>query len=72
IVEGEGIMESVRASSKLTRNHMGALVLFVLALVGLNILGFLVIVVGLLVTIPISVLAYSHVYLKLKGHHHHA
>lgn len=71
VLEGAGVMESLPKSTKLTHNIKWRLVLFMLAIAGLNILGFLALVVGLLVTVPVSVLAFAHVYLKLKSHHGH-
>jgi len=71
VLEGADIVESVRTSTKLTHGAKWRLILFVLALVALNLVGFLALVVGLLVSIPLSLLAFSHVYLKLKGHHGH-
>jgi hypothetical protein len=71
VLEGSSILESLPKSAKLTRNVKWRLVLLTLALAGLNILGLIALLVGLLVTIPVSVLAFVHVYLKLKGHHGH-
>lgn len=71
VIEGSGILESLPKSTKLTHNVKWRLVLFALAIVGLNLLGLLAFVVGLLVSIPISVLAFAHIYLKLKSHHGH-
>jgi uncharacterized protein DUF975 len=70
-LEGGDIVESIRKSSKLTHGVKWRLVFFVLAILALNLLGFIALVVGLLVTIPVSMLAFSHVYLRLKGHHGH-
>jgi hypothetical protein len=64
------ITNSMRKSSAMTKGVKWKLLGFTLALIGLNILGALALVVGLLVTIPISAIAYAHVYLKLKGAHH--
>ncbi|MDB5225208.1 MAG: hypothetical protein JWL87_160 [Candidatus Adlerbacteria bacterium] len=71
VIDGAGIIESIDKSSKLTHGVKGQLVLFILALIGLNLLGLLALVVGLLVTIPITAFAFAHVYLKLKSHHGH-
>jgi uncharacterized membrane protein len=53
---------ALRESWQRTRGHKGNLALFLLALLGLNILGSLALGVGVLVSIPISGLAYAHVY----------
>ncbi|HEV7449519.1 MAG TPA: DUF975 family protein [Candidatus Paceibacterota bacterium] len=71
VLEGAAIVESLRKSARFTHAIKWHLVLFVLAIVALNIVGFIVLLVGLLVTIPVSVLAYAHIYLKLKAHHGH-
>jgi hypothetical protein len=71
VLEGGRIMESLPKSTKLTQGVKWRLVLLALAIVALNLLGLVALVVGLLVTIPISLLAYIHVYLKLKAHHGH-
>jgi uncharacterized membrane protein len=69
ILDGAGIKESLKKSSKLTEGVKWRLLLFFLALGGLNILGALALLVGLLVTVPVSAIAFAHVYQKLKSHH---
>jgi len=71
VLDGRDITESLTQSSKLTLGVKWRLVLFLLALFALNLLGLVAFVVGLLLTVPISLIAYSHVYLKLKAHHGH-
>ena len=71
VLDGDEIVESLRKSKMLTHGVKGQLVLFALAIAALNLLGFVALVVGLLVTVPISLLAFMHVYLKLKAHHGH-
>lgn len=66
VLDGAGITESLNKSTALTRGVKWQLVLFALALVALNIVGAIALLVGLLVTVPISLLAYTHVYLKLE------
>jgi hypothetical protein len=70
-LDGAAITDSLRKSTALSKGVKGRLVLLFIALVGLNLLGLLALVVGLLVTIPISLFAFAHVYLKLKAHHGH-
>jgi len=67
IVDGKGIVESLRESGRITDGVKWKLLLFYLALIGLNLLGLLVLFVGLLVTIPVSMIAYAHVYQKLHA-----
>lgn len=71
VLDGAAILQSLTRSAALTHNVKWHLVLFVLAIIGLNILGLIALLVGLLVTIPVSLLAFVHVYLKLKSHHGH-
>jgi uncharacterized membrane protein len=68
-LDGARVGDSLRQSSKLTHGVKWHLVLFVLALIAVNLLGLLVFIVGLLVSVPVSVFAFVHVYLKLKAHH---
>ena len=70
VLDGAGITDSLRQSGKETHGHKWHLLGFFLTLVGLNIIGFLALYIGLLITVPVSGLAWAHVYLKLKGHTH--
>lgn len=65
--KGRGPVEAVKESWAMTKGHKWELALLALALLGLNILGLLVLVVGLLVTVPVSMLAVVHAYRKLSG-----
>lgn len=64
---GMGPIEAIKESWRMTKGHKGKLFLFTLTLLGLNILGFLALIVGLIVTVPISMLAVTHVYRKLAA-----
>lgn len=66
IVEGSGIIESLKNSYKITKGMVWSLMVlgFVLGLI--NLLGVLCLFVGLLVTVPISYVASAYVYKKLK------
>ena len=64
---GMGPIEAIKESWRMTKGHKGTLFLFTLTLLGLNILGFLALIVGLIVTVPISMLAVTHVYRKLAA-----
>lgn len=59
--------DALRASAALTKGNRWNLFLLGLALLGINILGFCAIFVGLLITIPISGLAIVHAYRMLSG-----
>ena len=60
-----GIMDSFKKSEDMTQGVKMNLLLFSLALAGVNILGALVFIVGLIVTIPTTVMATVYVYKKL-------
>jgi hypothetical protein len=60
-----GVMESLRLSSAITRGVKWNLFLFVLILVGVNLLGALALLIGLLWTVPASFVASVYVYRKL-------
>ncbi|MEK7155646.1 MAG: DUF975 family protein [Patescibacteria group bacterium] len=67
IDKGRGPLEAYKESWHMTKGHKMELFLLVLAVIGLNILGLLALVVGLLVTIPVSMLAMVHAYRTLAG-----
>lgn len=69
VVDGASITESLRKSSALTKGDMWQLFLFFLAFIVINIIGALLFIVGLLVTIPATMIAMAHMYDKLKAHH---
>ncbi len=62
-----GPFASLKESLKVTKGYRGRLTLFLSILVGINLLGVLFFVVGLLVTFPLSVVAYAHGYRKIVG-----
>ncbi len=66
VLEGAGITGSLRASAKMTLGVKWKLLGFSLAMIGINILGALAVMVGLLVTIPVTLIAYAHIYTVLK------
>ncbi|MFC9787014.1 hypothetical protein [Rhodococcus sp. NPDC127528] len=53
---------AIKSSYKAVSSNVGTLVLLALALFGLNIIGFVLCLVGLLVTIPMSVIATTYAY----------
>lgn len=61
-----GIMESLRHSWQSTRGHAWRLLGFFIVVVAINLVGFLALGVGLLVSVPVTTLAWAHVYIKLK------
>jgi hypothetical protein len=62
-----GPVEALKESWDLTKGHKWQLFLLGLALVGLNLLGMLALVVGLLVSGPVSWLAMTHAYRTLQS-----
>jgi hypothetical protein len=69
VLDGVGITASLERSTKLTKGHMWKLLGFLIVLVLVNMLGMIAFLVGLLVTIPLTMIAYAHVYQKLHAHH---
>ena len=61
-----GPIEAIQESKRITKGHRVQLLLLVLAIIGINILGLIALVVGLLVSIPVSMLAIVHAYRKLE------
>ena len=58
---------ALKESWRFTKGHKLQLFVLVLAIVGINILGLLALVVGLLVSVPVSMLAIAHAYRALSG-----
>lgn len=73
VIDGAGITGSLRQSAEMTRDVKWQLLLFLIVIIMLNILGAVLLLVGLLVSVPVTMLAYAHVYQKLQAHHvaHH-
>jgi uncharacterized membrane protein len=65
--EGLGIGAAFQRSSDITEGHRGKLVLFGLALVGLNLLGLLAFIVGVILTSGVTILAVAFVYRRISG-----
>ena len=66
IEKGIGPIEAVKASWKLTKNNFYSLLGLGIVSLLLNVFGFFLLVVGLLVTVPLTSLAQAYVYLKLS------
>lgn len=62
-----GVMASINGSRALTKGHLWQLFGFILLSAIINIIGALLLGVGLLVTMPVTLLAYAFVYRKLSG-----
>ena len=66
IDKGFGPIQAIKKSWKMTQGQFWNLFLFGLALLGLNILGALALLIGLLWTIPTTSIATAYVYRKLS------
>jgi Protein of unknown function (DUF975) len=64
--ERTGPVDAIQRSWDITRGHTMDLLALFLTLLGLNILGLCCLVVGLLVTVPMSGLAMAYIYRELK------
>ena len=64
--KGLGPIAAMKESMRITKGSRWKLLLFVLALAILNIVGALCVLVGLLVTIPVTMLAMVHAYRTLE------
>jgi uncharacterized membrane protein len=60
-----GIIDSITKSWEGTKGHTWNLFWFFLLLIGINIVGFLALIVGLLITVPLSMIATAYVYRRL-------
>ena len=67
IDRGAGPISALKESWRITNGNKWQLFLFGLALIGLNLLGWLALVIGLLVTVPITWLAVTHAYRTLAS-----
>ena len=74
ILDGAGITDSLSKSAHMTDGVKWKLLGFFAVLILINIVGAILLLVGLLVTVPVTMIAYAHVYQKLHAHHatHHA
>ncbi len=66
IDQGLGYREAMKKSGRMTEGYKLKMFLFGLALLGINLLGMLPLFLGLLITIPLSYVAYLVVYEKLS------
>ncbi|MEZ5785822.1 MAG: hypothetical protein R3D62_04925 [Xanthobacteraceae bacterium] len=67
VAEGAGPINAPKYSRLITKGHRWRLFLFFLVLVLVNVLGFIALVVGLLVSIPVTALAAAHAYRALAS-----
>jgi uncharacterized membrane protein len=60
-------LEALRHSSRITRGRRGQVFLFILAAIGLNLVGLVLLIVGVLVTSAVTLIAAGHAYRQLDG-----
>jgi uncharacterized membrane protein len=65
IERGLGPIEAMKESWRITKGHKWQLFLLIVALIGINILGVLALLVGVLVSIPVAMIAFVHAYRAL-------
>lgn len=63
---GRGPIEALKESMRITKGHKWGLFALMLALIGINILGMLALGVGLLISVPVSLLSIAHAYRTLS------
>jgi uncharacterized membrane protein len=65
--QGQAAWDAIKSSFNFTKTHAGDLVLLFLAIIGLNIVGACLCGVGLLVTIPVTILAQAYAFRMLNN-----
>lgn len=68
VVDGKEVMQSLHESAKLTYGEKWHLFAFMLVGLVLYVLGIVALLIGLLIAIPIVMLAYAHIYTQLQKH----
>jgi hypothetical protein len=68
--KGMGPIEAMKESKRITDGHKWELLWFCILIVLFNILGAICLLVGLLVTVPVTSLAVVHAYRTLAAHEH--
>ena len=67
VERGLGPINAIKESWRITKGHKWQLFLLFLALLGINLLGILALVVGIFVSVPITMLAFAHAYRTLAA-----
>ncbi|MCJ0904462.1 hypothetical protein [Rhodococcus sp. ARC_M6] len=67
IDQNQDAISGIKSSFALTSKNVGPLLLLALTLIGINIVGTILLLVGLLVTLPISLIASTYAYRVLTG-----
>jgi len=67
VIDGAGIQESFRISARITEGIKWRLLGLIVVFVLINIVGALLLLIGLLITIPVTMIGFAHVYQKLSA-----
>ncbi len=70
VKERLGPLAALRKSSALTAGVKGKLIVFSFALLGVNLLGVIALGIGIIITIPLSIIAAAHVFHQLEKQTH--
>lgn len=62
-----GPIEALKQSVRITKGNRGRVILFFFTMALLNLFGALLLIVGLLVSVPVTLLAFAHLYRTLSG-----
>lgn len=65
VQENSGIMESLRMSWDITKGSAGKLFVLALAMIGISIIGFIILIVGIFVAVPVCYMMYCYAFRKL-------
>ncbi len=69
VKERLGPLSALRKSSELTAGVKGRLIMFALCLLGINLLGVVALGLGVIITVPLSLIAAAHVFHQLEKQH---
>lgn len=66
VEEDAGIMESLKRSWEITRGEVASLFLLMLAMIGIGLLGFILLGVGIFIALPLIYMMYGYVFRQLN------
>lgn len=66
VEEDAGIMESMKRSWEITRGEVASLFLLMLAMIGIGLLGFILLGVGIFIALPLIYMMYGYVFRQLN------
>lgn len=65
--QGRSPIEAMKESARITKGHKWELFLLGVASIGLVVIGFICLLVGMLVAVPVVTLAFTHAFRELQG-----